>query len=411
MSLPPMVSVIVPVRNRPEEIVACLDAVQAQRYEGRVETIVVDDASTDATASVVAGRADGERVRLIRSESRRGPSASRNLGATSARGEILAFVDSDCAPDPRWIDLLAAELSAPGTVAAGGEVKQWPQERWLQRYEAACSPLTKGVEPGRVVPGTDLDFLPSCNLAVRKDAFVSIGGFDPTMRFGEDVDLVWRLCRIGEVRYRPEARVSHRGRDRLGAFLRDRVSYTEVQAVFLDRFPDNRRSIVLSWRSASALAIGSAAAGTGRWMWVPAAVLPIVAGAFGRRGDVAALPTLRSDVSALYRAARIVTRYDGVAVAAAGAAAAVWWRPGLVAVWGAASAMVASGIVEWVRRRPRMGPLTFISAHVLDDLAAGAGTLLGCVRRRTIRPLVPRVALDRKDGGFKGSQPRQRIRP
>ncbi len=93
----PRVSVIVPAKDRASELAECLAAVFAVDYPREaLEVLVVDDGSTDDTAAV-AGRFP---CRVLVNPQTRGQSFARNLAATRASGEILAFIDSDCVADP-----------------------------------------------------------------------------------------------------------------------------------------------------------------------------------------------------------------------------------------------------------------------------------------------------------------------
>src|SRR3712207_2443148 len=85
-------SVVIPVYNRAALVGATLDSVLGQEFEGEFEVVVVDDGSTDETPAVLARY--GERVRVLRQENA-GPGAARNLGIRTARGEYVAFLDSD----------------------------------------------------------------------------------------------------------------------------------------------------------------------------------------------------------------------------------------------------------------------------------------------------------------------------
>jgi glycosyltransferase involved in cell wall biosynthesis len=103
----PLLSVVIPTWNRAQLVGDAIRSVLGQR-EGEVEAIVVDDASTDATVDLLE-REFGDRIRLLRLEHRRGPGGARNAGARVARGEFVAFLDSDDVWLPGKVD---AELEA-----------------------------------------------------------------------------------------------------------------------------------------------------------------------------------------------------------------------------------------------------------------------------------------------------------
>ncbi|MBE3604183.1 glycosyltransferase family 2 protein, partial [bacterium] len=86
------VSAVIPVYNGAATIARAVASVLAQRYDGAVETIVVDDGSTDSTRAILAGF--GDHIRTIH-QPNRGPAAARNVGARLAAGEYLAFLDAD----------------------------------------------------------------------------------------------------------------------------------------------------------------------------------------------------------------------------------------------------------------------------------------------------------------------------
>ena len=99
------------------------------------------------------------------------------------------------------------------------------------RYEAARSSLDRGVRTGPVRSGSRIPFVPSAALLVRADAAAGPDLFDPALRGGEDVDLVWRLGEAGwDVRYEPSSTVTHEGPATLGAFLARRAFYGTTAA-------------------------------------------------------------------------------------------------------------------------------------------------------------------------------------
>jgi glycosyltransferase involved in cell wall biosynthesis len=116
----PRVSAIVPVRNGARHVRRCVEALLAQSWpEGRLEILVVDDASTDATLERVRELP----VRLLEQSRRRGPYAARNAALRAAGGEIFAFTDSDCAPAKDWVERGVAALEREGADLAAGQVR------------------------------------------------------------------------------------------------------------------------------------------------------------------------------------------------------------------------------------------------------------------------------------------------
>ncbi|MFH0730954.1 MAG: mycofactocin biosynthesis glycosyltransferase MftF [Pseudomonadota bacterium] len=231
----PSVSVIIPVYNRSAEIAECLASLQALDYPQHcLEIIVVDDASRDDTAAVV--RRFG--VHLIIQSFNQGQSAARNVGAAAARGDILAFIDSDCIAGPRWLKELVPYFQNSEMALVGGGVDTFSRENRLDRYEAANSALSMGSTflLGR---GRHSSFyVPTCNMLVRKEVYRSADGLDESLRVGEDVDFCWRLMARGnQLAYVPEGKVRHKHRNRFFSTFPRRFEYGTSEAVLYKRYP------------------------------------------------------------------------------------------------------------------------------------------------------------------------------
>ena len=214
----PEVTAIVPVRDGGEGLARLVATLAA---EGPV--IVVDDGSRDSSA----GRAEAAGARVLRHPEPRGPAAARNAGLAAASTAMVAFVDADCEVAPGWRDGLAGLLVADAELAlVAPRVRSAPGDSPLARYEEAGSPLDLGPHAGLVGPGRRITYLPAAALVGRREALLELGGFDESMRFGEDVDLVWRLLAGGHrVRYAPSRAVSHRPRPTVTGFARQRAGY------------------------------------------------------------------------------------------------------------------------------------------------------------------------------------------
>lgn len=223
------VSVVVPTRDRPEALRACLAALAAQTV-APAQVVVVDDRSRDGAAvRKVATAARGLRVRLVVGQGR-GPAAARNLGAGAATGDLVAFTDDDCRPDPGWIEaLLAAFGDAAGSdveVVAGPTVVGEPASSATRAAQVVTNHLVdQSVDAGAGTVG----FAPTCNLAAHP-ALLARFPFDesfPTAA-GEDRDWCDRLAAAGtSIRYTPAALVRHHPGLDLRRFWRQQVRYGE----------------------------------------------------------------------------------------------------------------------------------------------------------------------------------------
>jgi glycosyltransferase involved in cell wall biosynthesis len=181
------ISVIVPVYNNPDDLRLCLSALLAAATAD-CEIIVVDDASTDATASV----ATAMRVPVVTLEKNSGPAAARNHGATRARGDILFFVDADVVVGPHAIERVRDFFAAqPRSAAVFGSYDARPAcRRMLSRYRNLLHHFVHQRSAGEAST-----FWAGCG-AIRRTVFHEVGGFDAE-RFPrpsiEDIELGYRL--------------------------------------------------------------------------------------------------------------------------------------------------------------------------------------------------------------------------
>jgi glycosyltransferase involved in cell wall biosynthesis len=197
MNSDPLVSVIIPTYNRSEIVLRAIDNVFQQTYRN-LELIIVDDGSTDDTQSKL--RKYGDRIRLI-TQSNAGPAVARNRGAKAARGEIIAFQDSDdlwkSTKLERQVALLTEYKLAPcclcNTLMSVVDGKKWtsfgdslidlqhPEGLWLNVSDVLA---TRFVLFNQAV-------------AIRRKVFDKVGGFREDLRYLEDYDLPLRLSLEG----------------------------------------------------------------------------------------------------------------------------------------------------------------------------------------------------------------------
>lgn len=228
------ISVIIPVKDRAEELRSCLISLKKLRYPAeKLEIIVVDDGSVDDSVAIAG---DFGALCCLSGGVGRGPAAARNRGARQARGELLAFIDSDCMASSGWLDLLSLAFADVQVAAVGGCVRGAFKESALDRYEDVMSSLNLGVRERWGGGGNDTFYLPSCNLLVRKDSFIAAGGFDEELQVGEDVDLSYRLRDVGyRIGYLTTGVVYHAHRNRLCSFMSRRFFYGTSEVLLQER--------------------------------------------------------------------------------------------------------------------------------------------------------------------------------
>jgi glycosyltransferase involved in cell wall biosynthesis len=210
----PLISVVVPTRDRPQTLRTCLTALAAQTAADRLEVVVVDDGSV-AAREVAAAAAAHPRVRLIRQDTA-GPAAARNAGARGAHGRIVCFIDDDCIAESDWAEKLAAVIESGADAVAGTSLR-------------TGGALAEAADIISSAPATAEAFAPSNNLACTK-VVVDAVPFDESYpeAAGEDREWCARLLEEGyELRSEPAARVLHRQHLTLFSFLRRQIRYGE----------------------------------------------------------------------------------------------------------------------------------------------------------------------------------------
>jgi GT2 family glycosyltransferase/glycosyltransferase involved in cell wall biosynthesis len=251
----PHATAVICTRNRATELP---DGVALLVASGATDVVIVDNASTDETSEVaaeLAARFPGV-VRVVE-EPNAGLCHARNAGAAAARHDLLLYVDDDARVAPGWLEHVAHALARPGVVNAGGPIcALWPAEReagWPGReLEPLLSVLDLG-DGARTLVAPDVVY--GANWAVRRDALLAVGGFDPAFGpgpgaaiNGDEVSVAWRLHRAGAgaTVYVPGAAVGHRiGAERVDErFLRHRGLCVGVErprhAVALGEAPPER---------------------------------------------------------------------------------------------------------------------------------------------------------------------------
>jgi GT2 family glycosyltransferase len=237
----PKVSVVVCSHNGSRTIRQTLTALEELEYPD-YEIIVVDDGSTDETASI-AGQC---RVRLIRTENN-GLSAARNRGMHEAAGEIIAYIDDDAYPDPHWLTYLAACFLRTEHAGIGGPNISPPGDGLI----ADCVANAPGGPVHVLLTDEVAEHIPGCNMAYRRENLMAVGGFDPVFRVaGDDVDVCWRLQERGwSLGFAPAAVVWHHRRNSIRTYFRQQLGYAKAEALLADKWPDKyNRAGQLTWQ-------------------------------------------------------------------------------------------------------------------------------------------------------------------
>jgi GT2 family glycosyltransferase len=205
----PLISLIIPSYNRPRQLANCLQSITRLQYpREQFEVIVVDDGSAVPLDAVVSSARGWLDIILIR-QGQAGAAAARNTGAARARGQLLAFLDDDCAPATDWLQTLATRFAATPTHGIGGRTLNALPDN---SYSSASQMLVDYLYQYYNVDQHQATFFASNNLALPRAGFHAIGGFNTNFPHvgGEDRELCERWWRHGyRMIYAPEALVYH----------------------------------------------------------------------------------------------------------------------------------------------------------------------------------------------------------
>ena len=219
----PLISIIIPVYNRPDEVDELLAGLVNQKIKD-FEVVIVEDGSQNPCKDVVERYKDRLDICYLWKENG-GPSAARNMGVEACHGEYVLILDSDCVIPEGYLTAVEAELDREPCDAFGGP----------DRANAAFTPLQKAVNytmtsfftTGGIRGGKKkLDkFYPrSFNMGMQTSVYKQLGGFSD-MRFGEDIDLSYRVFENGySCRLFPDAWVWHKRRTDFRKFFRQVVN-------------------------------------------------------------------------------------------------------------------------------------------------------------------------------------------
>lgn len=225
------VSVIIPARNAAAAIGQTVRTVLTERAVcAGLDVIVVDDGSEDGTVAI-AEQAGARVIRRTPAREGGNPAAARNLGAASASGDLLVFLDADCTPRPGWLSTLL-RAHTPGVVCVGGALGLPRGLSLSARVDYYCG--WYHVHDRR--PRGVVQHHPPCNLSVRRSAFEATSGFteSPAIAYAHE-ELAWQaeLGRQGQrIVFEPRAVADHWNRPGWGNLLRRnyRWAYSAIES-------------------------------------------------------------------------------------------------------------------------------------------------------------------------------------
>jgi glycosyltransferase involved in cell wall biosynthesis len=233
------ISVVIPSYNSEKTIVPCLESIVNQDFRIPFEIIVVDS-SVDSTPHII--RKEFPQVTLIHLDQKTDPGTARNIGVKKAKGDIIAFIDSDCVASPEWLSGVSSAHRSEYAAVGGPVINGNPQSiiSWAGYL----------IEFNEWLPGNPKGFvkhIPTCNISYKRRVFELFGGF-LTLYPQEDFLYNLKLTEAGErILLEPKIEVTHNHRVRLRHFLNHQIRRGKsgfgirktipIQGAFLVNYP------------------------------------------------------------------------------------------------------------------------------------------------------------------------------
>ncbi|MEM7603494.1 MAG: glycosyltransferase, partial [Verrucomicrobiota bacterium] len=227
LSATPKMSVIVCTYQGSATLVECLDSLTRLDYPD-FELLLVNDGSDERVSELTASY-DGIREISIPHS---GLSAARNTGAEEAGGDIFVYTDDDCIVEKDWLRWVAHQFEASELIGCAGGPNIPPSPTTPRAAVIAASP---GGPTHVLLSDTTAEHLPGCNLAVSREAFEKVGGFNPVFRTaGDDVDFCWRVIEAGyELGFHAAGFVWHHRRFTYRTYFRQQLGYGKAEAMLM----------------------------------------------------------------------------------------------------------------------------------------------------------------------------------
>jgi glycosyltransferase involved in cell wall biosynthesis len=233
----PRVSIIVPVYNGESTITDCIESLMDLSFpRNEVELLLVDNASTDDTSSILGRYRD--RAVILR-EPKRGPAAARNRGLSNATGDIVAFTDADCVVDRDWLSRIIAPLRDPAVGIVGGTILALKPRNAIAEFGERIHDHRMAIEcysPPYAI---------TMSWASPRSVFEKVGPFDEDLLRCEDCDLAYRIVAAGyTIVHEPAAVVYHHNEQSLRGLVAEGYAHGYHSIPLLKKHDDFVRTFV-----------------------------------------------------------------------------------------------------------------------------------------------------------------------
>lgn len=233
-----MVSVIIPAYNEEKVLGKCLDAFTVQQTKEKFTVFLVNNNSTDRTAEI-AKSYKGKLSLTLLFQKRKGRGAARDTGFRHAKGDIFLSTEADTIVPPDWIETMTRHIRESDAVAVTGGCTIVDCDPYTNVFLNFLQPLTMRLY--RLVFG--YFWLNGFNFAIYKDVYEKSGGINPNLNTHDDIDLSFRVNKLGKIKYVPNVLVNYSGRRFKHGLVKGLIPYVTA---FIDYFFFKREDIHLS---------------------------------------------------------------------------------------------------------------------------------------------------------------------
>lgn len=224
----PTVSVVIPAYNEEKTLGSCLDSLVKQNTKIPFEVIVVDNNSTDKTVEIVKTYVRKLDLTIIK-ESKKGRGPARQAGFAAAAGDIIFSTDADTSVPVNWLEKFSHICQNPGVAVVTGTYRITDlsplQNTCLNILQPAAMTLY------RICAGHF--WLSGFNFAIKKNVYQESGGFDARLTAHEDIDLGFRVVKLGKIAFVPNTPVVVSGRRYKQNFWRGAWAYIKTTFEFV----------------------------------------------------------------------------------------------------------------------------------------------------------------------------------
>jgi len=226
-----MISIVIPSYNSENTIKTCLGSLLTQSYSGDYEIILIDS-SIDDTPRIVTS--DYPSIRFIHLDQKTDPGTARNIGIGEAKGDLIAFIDSDCIAAHDWLGSICSAHKSPYNIV-GGVVNNANHQEDLVGWAGYISEFREFLPEQ---PGREVTHIPTCNISYKRRVFRKFGLFQGEYYPQEDLVYNYNLRKNGErILLDPAIQVYHHHRSKLKDFLAHQNKIGAVTSTVLKQIP------------------------------------------------------------------------------------------------------------------------------------------------------------------------------